>query len=288
MSIEIVCFGCGDRGHLDEVAPLVKHACGSTNVDVWFGTPDQQRKVAVAVARQGGPSFADFMREGAKEPGMPPPTDGDKKWPGYVGDDPEAGWDEYAGPGPGANPTNAPVHTDLTPRAPTRPVPGQVGETNLYVYDKHNPAPGYGADAPAPLVAPHNYPNHSTTTPFLARKKTEVEPEGVLLKQASCPVCYAPDTSLRADQREHAHWFCHEKCGSLADVDKHPEVDPYRPPLRTEWGRDSFSQGRRVFAGKKNGQVFPRMATISRMNPGLSLPETFHLARRSVLHYPEA
>jgi ribosomal protein S27AE len=284
MSIPIVCMGCGQRGQIEKIAAEVRHDCGSTDVDVWMETPDQLRRVASANQE---PTFADFMHVAAAQKPMPPPTGSDDHWTGYVGTDPEPGWDEYAGPGPTPSHMNAPVHTDLTPRAPTRKQPGQVEESNLYVYDKHNPLEGYGETMPPPPVAKHNYPSSTTTTPFLGRHKSEDSVDGVLLKNAKCPTCDARDTSLMADYRDHAHWYCQVRCGSLVDLDKHPQLDPYRPVYR-HWGEDAYRRDKRVFAGKKNGQMFRRMATIGRINPGLTMPELVHLARQSVIHYPEA
>jgi ribosomal protein S27AE len=288
MSIEIICLGCGERGEIEKVASRVIHACGSDNVDLWMGTPNQIQRAA---SYAQGPIFGEFMRDAAHQPGMAPPTgqdDNAKHWPGYVGDE-ITGWNQYEGPGPSENPTTAPVHTDLTPRAPTRPIPGQVGFTNNYVYDKHNPDPGYGSEVPEPPVAKHNDSSHTTTTPFLGRHKQEEVLEGIPLKGASCPRCGTADTAIVADYRDHAHWFCGMRlCGSLVNLDQHPDIDPYHPPRDGRGWQETYRKDKRVFAGKKNGQVFARMTAIARTNPGLNLPEVVHLARQSVINYPEA
>jgi ribosomal protein S27AE len=290
VSIQIICMDCGERGEIDRPAPEILHACGSKNVDLWDGS-EQQRRVA---ARRAGPEpiFTAFLREAAQPP-MPRPKDStDTGFP--VGTDPEAGWDEYPGPGPHPNGLNAPSHTETQGREPTRPVPGQVNRSNLYVYDKHDPHPGYGENPPAPLVAPHYDDQWVTKTPFLGQRRevAQTDKPGLLLKGASCPRCGTADTSLVADYRDHAHWVCgQQRCGSLVDLDLHPEIDPYRPPRERAggWGQDQFRrEKKRVFAGKKDGQILRRVATIGQVNPGLSLSEAVHLARQSVIQYPEA
>jgi ribosomal protein S27AE len=292
VSIQIICMGCGERGEIDRPEPEILHACGSKNVDLWDEGDEGQRRIA---ARRAGPEpvFTAFLRAATTQPPMPRPKDSkDDGFP--IGTDPEAGWDEYPGPGPHPNGLNAPAHTETKGRAPTRPVPGQVNESNLYVYDKHDPHPGYGENPPAPLVAEHGYDDPWVTkTPFLGQRRVaQTDKPGLLLKGASCPRCGTADTSIVPDHRDHAHWFCGMKlCGSLADLDQHPEIDPFHPPRERAggWGQDEFRrEKKRVFAGKKDGQVLRRIATIGQVNPGLSLSEAVHLARQSVIQYPEA
>lgn len=290
MSIQIICMGCGERGEIERPEPEILHVCGSKNVDLWDGS-EPQRRIA---ARRAGPEpiFTAFLRE-ASQPPMPRPKDStDTGFP--IGTDPEAGWDEYPGPGPHPNGLNAPAHTETHGRAPTRPVPGQVNESNAYVYDKHDPHPGYGENPPPPLVAEHADKTYVTKTPFLGQRRDAAQPErpGLLLKGASCPRCGTADTSIVPDYRDHAHWVCGMKlCGSLVDLDAHPEIDPFRPPKDRAggWGQDQFRRDKkRVFAGKKDGQILRRIATIHQMNSGLNLSEMVHLARQSVIQYPEA
>lgn len=288
MTVEVFCNGCGERGQIPHLAAKVVHdGCGSSDVDLWMDSPEQHRRVAALAGPP--PVFADFMVRTAKQPGMPLPGDADRK--GYVGDDPVAGWDEYQGPGPHPNGLNAPGHTEIDGRAPTKKQPGVVEESNLYVYDKHHPDPGYGADVPDPLVAKHEYPAPFVTkTPFLGRRKREkpATVPGIALEGAACPRCGTANTAIVTDDRDHAHWYCGMRlCGSLADLDRHPDVDPYRPDGRS-WSQDEFWHGRKVAANAKDGQLMRRIATIGRTNSGLSLSEVVSLARQSVIQYPEA
>lgn len=286
MAYDVVCFGCGERGTIDKLARTVTHDCGSSDVDLWTDEPDQRSRIAAL--RGGGPSFVDFMREAAHQPGMPTPSGAGDRSPALVGNDPVDGWDEYEGDMPGPNPMAAPEHTETRAerRAPTRPIGGEeeTQESNAYVYNKRQPYKGYGEDAPAPYVAPHEYDlgQKATKIPFLGRRKN-AEPVAL---SAPCPRCAAPGTQLVADGREHAHWACHAKCGSLADLDAHPEVDPYRPGTRS-WGQDPFRATARRTA-RKDGVLLRRMAVIGRTNPGLSLSEVLGLARQSVNQHPEA
>ena len=285
MTVEVFCNGCGQRGELPRLTARAVHdGCGSSDVDVWLGTPEQISRVAALVGPP--PVFADFMRT-AKQPGMPAPGDADRK--GYVGDDPVAGWDEYQGPGPHPNPLTAPEHTEVGGRAPTKKQPGAVEESNLYVYDKHHPDPGYGEDVPEPLVAKHEYPApYVTKTPFLGRRKRTNTVPGIALEGAACPRCGTTNTAIVTDDRDHAHWYCSMRlCGSLVDLDRHPEVDPFNPG-RVATAQDEFWHGQRVAANAKDGQLMRRIATIGRVNPGLGLSEVVSLARQSVIQYPEA
>lgn len=287
MTVEVFCNGCGERGEVPRLAAKVVHdGCGSSDVDVWMGSPEQIQRAAALAGPP--PVFADFMRV-AKQPGMPAPGDADRA--GYVGDDPVAGWDEYPGPGPSANPLNAPEHTEVNGRVPTKKQPGAVEESNLYVYDKHHPDPGYGADVPDPLVAKHEYPApYVTKTPFLGRRKRErpATVPGIALEGATCPRCGTADTAIVTDDRDHAHWYCGMRlCGSLVDLDLHPEIDPFNPG-RVATAQDEFWHGRKVAATARDGQLMRRIATIGRVNPGLGLSEVVFLARQSVIEYPEA
>jgi hypothetical protein len=287
VTVEVFCNGCGERGEIPRLAAKVVHdGCGSDDVDVWMGSPEQIQRAAALAGP--APVFADFMRV-AKQPGMPAPGDADRA--GYVGDDPVAGWDEYQGPGPHPNGLNAPEHTDINGRTPTKKQPGVVEESNLYVYDKHHPDPGYGADVPDPLVAKHEYPAPFVTkTPFLGRRKRErpATVPGIALEGAACPRCGAADTAIVTDDRDHAHWYCGMRlCGSLVDLDRHPEVDPFNPG-RIATAQDEFWHGRKVAANARDGQLMRRIATIGRINEGLSLSEVVFLARQSVIEYPEA
>lgn len=286
MAYDVICFGCGERGAIDKLGSRVVHSCGSADVDLWTGEQDQLSRVAAL--RGDGPSFVDFMRQAARQPGMPPPPNAEKEYPGEVGNDPVAGWDEYEGGMPGPNPMAVPQHTELMDekRAPVRPVPGEeeTQPSNAYVYNKRQPNDAPTTPPSAPYVAPHEYDlgQKVTKIPFLGRRKSTAPVE----LSAPCPRCGARGTQLVADSREHAHWACHVRCGSLADLDARPGVDPYRP-VGADWGGDRFHQGRTA-ARAKDGQILRRMAVIGKTNPGLSLSEVLGLARQSVNQHPEA
>jgi hypothetical protein len=73
----------------------------------------------------------------------------------------------------------------------------------------------------------------------------------------------------------------------MANIDKHPEIDPYNPP-------ENFKPQARTFraASKKDSRVNSRIATlvvaVTQQNPGLSPHEIVGLARETVRRYPEA
>jgi hypothetical protein len=72
----------------------------------------------------------------------------------------------------------------------------------------------------------------------------------------------------------------------MANIDKHPEIDPYNPPK-------GFKPSGRTFksASTKDTKI-SRIATVvgsvSQQNPGLKPHEIVGLARETVRRYPEA
>lgn len=280
--VEVFCHGCGQRGHMDRVGTRNRHSCGSYDVDLWLDDHEQHRRLAALTG--AGPRFGDFMiHEATAQKAMPPPVEDSGRWPGYVREDPEPGWDEYAGPMPGANPMSAPVPSGTVPTGLTKHQPGAQTGSNLYVYDKTDPGMGYGEDPPAPLVAPRNYPSTRTRVPLVGARRTLDWP---LVLTASCPRCQSV-TALRPDQRTHVHWVCQSRCGSLVDLDRHPTVDPYLPPSDHPWGSDPF-RTKKIFGSRRRGQLKVRMEKIAEVNPGLTTAEVVRLARHSVIRYPEA
>lgn len=280
--VEVFCHGCARRGQMERVGVRNRHSCGSYDVDLWLDDPEQRRRIAVLAGR--GPHFSDFMtHEGASQKPMPPPTDDASRWPGYVGQDPEPGWDEYEGPMPGPNPMPAPVHSGTVPTGLTKHQPGTQTGSNIYVYDKTDPGSGYGENAPTPLVAPQNYPSTRTKVPFVGARRVLDWP---LTLTAACPRC-GSKTALKIDRLAHVHWTCQARCGHLVDLDRHPTVDPYVPPPDHPWGSDPF-RTKKIFGSRRNGQLKTRMEKITDVNPGLTTAEVVRLARHSVIRYPEA
>jgi hypothetical protein len=142
----------------------VRCVCGSTDIDLYEGTPVQQAHIA---SLRTPPSFKEFML-GARH---------------QARTDELRGWSEYEGPMPGPNPMSNHVEQPLT--CPTCHGSG--------VNAKDDPGPcracrGSGHLTPTtseldePQVARHNYPSTQTTTPFVGRRvqggRTSTDPLG--------------------------------------------------------------------------------------------------------------
>lgn len=106
------------------------------------------------------------------------------------------------------------------------------------------------------------------------------------LKNASCPECGNGSTEMTKDKNEDGWWSC-PNCGPLANVDKHPDVNPY--DHSTYAGRDKgFKAAAGIFSrNKQTGKLFKIMATIGKANDGLTDEEVFSLARKTVERFPE-
>lgn len=106
---------------------------------------------------------------------------------------------------------------------------------------------------------------------------------------APCPECGASSTQLIRDDKDHAWWHC-PNCGSLANVDKNPSVNPF--DRSTYSGPDrGFAEKKRVaFRRKKvekDGKVLKMVRATLQTNPGLSTGQALTLVRNALLKYPE-
>lgn len=105
------------------------------------------------------------------------------------------------------------------------------------------------------------------------------------MHEAECPNCGHAPTHLVSDNKGNGWWHC-PNCGPLANIDKHPEIDPYNPP-------DDFKPTPRSFQARRNGSVratgriLPMLATITATNTGLDLGEALGIARATVSRYAE-
>lgn len=66
--IELFCHGCGARGAVGRVAANLRCRCGSTDLDLWQGTPEQNARVAQLRARTSmwGAETANIMSMGER------------------------------------------------------------------------------------------------------------------------------------------------------------------------------------------------------------------------------
>lgn len=104
---------------------------------------------------------------------------------------------------------------------------------------------------------------------------------------AACPNCGQDPTHLVKDHKENAWWHCPD-CGPLANIDKHPEIDPYSPAEGFLPNPKGFKQGKTAtYRGRDRGSVLRMVGAVRNSNPGLSTREVLHLARNAAHRYLE-
>lgn len=128
-------------------------------------------------------------------------------------------------------------------------------------------------------------PHHRTYEP---KQYVHEMKKPFVMPGTECPNCGHSPTHLVKDHKEDAHWAC-PNCGPLANVDANPEVDPYNPPAGfTPMDPKKFKAAKKLFKGRKTGQLMARIAVIAEVSPGLTRREIVGLARESVQRYAEA
>jgi hypothetical protein len=129
------------------------------------------------------------------------------------------------------------------------------------------------------------YPTADTRSPAIHHREphdySSQTARQFVMPEASCPNCGTEPTHLRKDHAEDAWWTC-PNCGPLANIDKHPEIDPYNPPNDFVPSNKGFKTGRRLLGGKKTGRLMRVIATAGTQNPGLRVPELLEIARRTI------
>lgn len=111
----------------------------------------------------------------------------------------------------------------------------------------------------------------------------------LLLDQASCPNCRHQPTQILKDKNDDGWWHC-PNCGPLANVDKHPDVNPFDPGFAFQPDRSMKTKAGLLFNRDTTptGKLFKMMATVQTNNPGMRNDEAFDLARRALLAFPES
>jgi hypothetical protein len=254
----LACQGCGFTGEVNRVSPGIRCACGSTDLKI--------------VSSSGGTGW-----------NQPRP-------------DPLRGWNQYAGPMPGSNPTPP-------PRGPAKCQECKGTGMDVRDYGTCRACKGLGVrpltfgDFPEPQVARHNYPSTQTRVPFVGAKQgasyepaalAERRARGFPMHEAPCPSCGHAPTHLVNDYKDDAWWHC-PNCGPLANIDLHPEIDPYHPPEGfTPKGPRSFrTSGKGGQRAQRTGRILRMLATVTSTNPGLRPSEALGIVRLTVKNYPE-
>jgi len=134
---------------------------------------------------------------------------------------------------------------------------------------------------------PGNDPERFTEqSPHVRNWSPASAPEGPYqMDQANCPNCGHAPTELRKDKNEDAWWHC-PNCGPLANVDKHPEINPYSPPEQFQPDR-TMKTGGFLSRNRKTGRLMRILAGIVEHNEALTASEALDIARTTVRLYPE-
>jgi rubredoxin len=225
-----------------------------------------------------------------------------------------AGWDVYKGPMPGKNPLQ---NSDDPHMGPKRCSVCKGSGYDIKDRGTCRECGGTGFMTPTttpepPAVARHNYPSTQTTVPFMGKKKEAAKPSvnteqsraakapdwwqpkeyehkqetPLVLRGARCPNgnCDAPNTHLVTAANGNGWWSC-PNCGPLADIDRHPNIDPYNPPSGFKPKARSFKAASKTTS---TGRIASIVAAVIENNPGLTPQETLGLARQTARRYPEA
>jgi hypothetical protein len=163
-------------------------------------------------------------------------------------------------------------------------------------YENIHGAPGYGHVGPTGQHAqfdPENkktfYDKGDTISPRVRHREQRDygAPTGrpYLMEQASCPNCGHAPTELRKDRNEDAWWHC-PGCGPLANIDQHPEVNPYGDNKGFVPDRSMKTGKKLIGRTHKTGRLLSIVATVQKNNT-VSLSEALGIARQTLIAYPE-
>jgi hypothetical protein len=178
------------------------------------------------------------------------------------------GWSEYEGPMPGKNPMSNGEGSITCPVCHGDGFDLQEGNDCRECGGSGKVTPT--TTARAPEVAKHDYPNNATTVPFM----------GSLDLDARCPSCSTPTSLHASSKRGQALWRC-ARCGPLANLDAHPEINPFAPP-----GRARLARVAKTGSARHTARIMPMLASIAEAND-LSPTEALALALATVRRYPE-
>lgn len=268
--IPVCCYACGNQACVNRVTAGLRCRCGSTEVDLVDGTPEQAEHLASL--RTGQLSFLDFMRQASTSP---------------VGTEIK-GWNVYQGPPPAANPAHAPTATIPCPVCHGSGLDLQDGGVCRECGGDKRLTPTTSVQ-PAPLVARHPGTSTQTSVPFMGRRRQAAMPTAEEMIRATTPDyssqgqrppehpehafawdspsthypradTMSPATRYRQERdysqppkghfempgapcpncgqdpthlvKDHKEdaWWHCKNCGPLANIDKNPDIDPYQAP----------------------------------------------------------
>jgi hypothetical protein len=156
--------------------------------------------------------------------------------------------------------------------------------------------PGYSPQGPQGPRVPQfdhdnlrsHYPKADTRSPAMGygQPRDYSQPGAPFhMPGTSCPTCGTGPLALTKDHRENA-WASCPTCGPLADIDAHPEINPYDlPPGFTP--ASGYKAARKLVPTRKTGRLLATAVKVERENPGLSRAQAVWLARQSLRRHPE-
>lgn len=186
-SIELFCHGCGARGSVGRIAANLRCRCGSHDLDLWQGTPEQNARIAQLTARTSmwGAETANIMSMGERhDKGEPLPLNFSEWMTGKTaaptkaapvgGDVP--GWNEYTGPRPGVSGEQNGIGTPyVCPVCHGEGFDLQDGGTCRMCGGAKVITPNADEHEEVPAVARHDYPSTQTKVPFMGKRKSKAK-----------------------------------------------------------------------------------------------------------------
>jgi hypothetical protein len=327
MPTAIFCGDCQASGSVPVVTASLRCRCGSDNLglDGVDPKPSVVRTAAKTAQLPGLPPTSQD-RSGFGHPHPNPTTNWNEYTgpppgpnPNPVSDSPRwpcpncqgAGYDlpnkspckACGGTGHHLGPTQVPKSAPLSPRPgppvggarwqasrPSRPVSGQrvsypgaspSASPAVSPYPTYPPRPLRGSASSSAGVTGHLQPGPQPTL----QPTLQPNPGGSYRLTASCPACRAPSTVLAPDARGHAWWSC--RCGSLADLDARPELDPFAPPLGLAPDRRMRTKAAKLRRNRTrpDGRLLALLGAVAEHN-AVSVQEALGLARATVARYP--
>lgn len=313
MPTSIICHGCGTVGAVNRVTAGLRCTCGSNDLDL-FEPGSIPFLAAMGVeANSGGTGFGKTMPDPLKGwsdyagpmPGKSPfaVTPSPMRCPNCNGSGRSLrevcrackGTGRYHPQMSEVPETQVARHrypsTQTTvPFVGRRKKAGRTSTDPLGSPEQHirETTPGYtsqGYSGPDPQTG--MYPRFPNTSPHVKTREDRDYSQGMdkplRLDAAPCPECRHAPTQLVKDGKEDAWWHC-PNCGPLANIDKHPEINPFQP---TEYSSREKGFKEAARNAQKTGRVLRMFATVREANSGLATREILDIVRRTVQKYSE-
>jgi len=159
-------------------------------------------------------------------------------------------------------------------------IAGRTSYPESAEYQNRHGAPGY-------TLPEERFTDRSKNVDYREDRNYSAPTKPYQMNEASCPNCGHRPTELRKDRDEDAWWHC-PNCGPLANIDKHPEINPYDTAGNQGMRPDrSMKTSRLIGRTKKTGKLLDMIDTITATNQGLPLPQAISLARKALATHPE-